>query len=64
MSGQSTDAENAKALPSVANRSDSVRKSSRPLQSIAADQFETTSIEKAVGDMAPTSSRKGKPTAL
>lgn len=64
MSGQSTDEENARALPSVANRSDSVRKSSRPLQSIAADQFETTSIEKAVGDAIVSGTRKGKPTAL
>ncbi len=67
MSAQSTDAENAKALPSVTDRSDPVKKSSNDasLQSVFAEQYEATSYAEA-GTLAHVQSRtrKGKPTAV
>ena len=65
-SSQSTDEENSRALPSVTDRSDSVRMTARgSLQAIPAEDYRGQLQDTGSGgDMAPTSTRKGKPTAL
>ena len=63
---QHTDAENSRALPSVTVRNDKGSKSSRgSLQAIAAEDYRGQLQDTGSGgDMAPTSTRKGKPTAV